>query len=169
MSSDEIMQEPASGESTHASRNPGKQVQETRGRKKGPLTDSQKATRATTAQNRKLAKALLDQDLDKFHAMRTKSIHDMSKAHNRTPEYIKRLVMSESCIKTTRSMTLRNALMHDFSAKARAGTFLPCLPSISVIDHPFRGTSRAIADGTPPTRRFCAAGEEDRAGGDGPV
>ncbi|KAJ7294036.1 hypothetical protein C8J57DRAFT_1043373, partial [Mycena rebaudengoi] len=116
------MQAPmASGKSTHASRNPGKQVQETRGRKKGPLTDSQKATRAAAALKRKAAKALLDEDLDNFHAMRNKAIVDMAKAHDRVPEYIKQLVMSESSIKTTRSMTLRNALMHDFSTKAREG------------------------------------------------
>ncbi|KAJ7232806.1 hypothetical protein C8J57DRAFT_1578507 [Mycena rebaudengoi] len=104
---------------THASRNPSKQVQETRGRKKGPLTDSQKATRAVAALARKLAQEALEDDLDKFYALRNKSILDMAAAHDRDPEYIKRLIMSESQYKTTRPMTMRNALMHDFSVEAK--------------------------------------------------
>ncbi|KAJ7232095.1 hypothetical protein C8J57DRAFT_1533258 [Mycena rebaudengoi] len=102
----------------HVSQNPGKQIQETRGRKKGSLSDSQKATRAMAALKRKIQKAALNELLDQFHALRNKVIVDMARTHSYEVGYIKRLVMSESAIKTTRSMTIRNAVMHDITAQA---------------------------------------------------
>ncbi|KAJ7226562.1 hypothetical protein C8J57DRAFT_1252496 [Mycena rebaudengoi] len=107
---------------THASRNPSKQVQEKRGHKKGLLTDSQKATRTAATLKRKVAKEALNDNLNKFYALRNKSIWDMAAAHDREPEYIKRLIMSKSQYKTTRPMTMRNVLMHDFSVEAKTGT-----------------------------------------------
>ncbi|KAJ7236136.1 hypothetical protein C8J57DRAFT_1530240 [Mycena rebaudengoi] len=134
---------------THASRNPSKQVQETCGRKKGPLTDSQKATRAVAALARKLAKEALEDDLNKFYALRNKSILDMAAAHDRDPEYIKQLIMSESQYKMTCPMTIRNTLMHNFSVEVKtAGN------PLSLVE------LHALADVVLP--ETCSAEEEER-------
>ncbi|KAJ7231204.1 hypothetical protein C8J57DRAFT_1533815 [Mycena rebaudengoi] len=118
---------------TFVSRNPLKQVQEAHGCKKGPLTDSQKAMRAAGALKWKIAKEALDNDLDKFYVLRNKSILDMAAAHDREPEHIKRLIMSESQFKTMRPKTLRGTLMHDVAVKAKAGMDKLSLPELHAL------------------------------------
>ncbi|KAJ7114706.1 hypothetical protein C8R44DRAFT_880789 [Mycena epipterygia] len=106
---------------THASRNPTKDVQEARQRKKGnPLTPAQKATKAIQAQERLITAQDFALDLDKFFAYRGKTALELAAKYNRSPDYIKSLLMNASQFKATRTVSLRNAVMHDISEKSKA-------------------------------------------------
>ncbi|KAJ6599946.1 hypothetical protein DFH09DRAFT_901650, partial [Mycena vulgaris] len=118
---------------SHASRNPTKEVQEARQRKKGePLSDSQKASRAQSTRDRQITAEDFAVDVDAFYAYRGKVILELATKYHRTPEYIKGLLINASQFKTTRNVSLRNAVMHDISTTAKAGK-LPVFPPPSYI------------------------------------
>lgn len=107
---------------THASRNPNKAVQEARGRKKGePLSDSQKATRKEQAARRKLTTEDFNEDIDNFYAYRGQIAVELAEKYGRTVEYIQALLINASQFKATRTVTLRNAIIHDISVKGKLG------------------------------------------------
>ncbi|KAJ7132560.1 hypothetical protein C8R44DRAFT_731216 [Mycena epipterygia] len=106
---------------SHASRNPTKEVQEARGRKKGdPLTPAQKATRDLKNRERIVNAENFAVDLDAFYAYRGKTTIELAAKYNRTPEYIKSLLINASQFKTSRSISLRNAIIHNISVNGRA-------------------------------------------------
>ncbi|KAJ6525390.1 hypothetical protein B0H19DRAFT_1276185 [Mycena capillaripes] len=111
---------------THASRNPTKRVQlsrtigrRARGHPRGPLTDSEKASRALKAANRKRDEKLLNNYVDEFFDLKAKFIAEIVKSHGHTEEYAKRLLNNGTQYKSKREVNLRNALVHDLHLKAR--------------------------------------------------
>ncbi|KAJ7612354.1 hypothetical protein DFH06DRAFT_1345098 [Mycena polygramma] len=113
----------SSDTTTHASRNPSKAVQKTRrrvGRPLGKLTEGQKATRALQAAQRKAKRRALADDIDDFYEYRETTIDTLAAKHKRSREYIKSLLTGGSRLKTTRAVSLRNALVHDLWLKAQA-------------------------------------------------
>lgn len=106
---------------THASRNPGRAVQERRGRTKGTLTNSQKATRERQTAQRRIAAEDLNEDLDVFYGYRTRLCNTLALKHNKTEDYINKLLINASQYKNQRALSLRNALVIDFRIKGRAG------------------------------------------------
>ncbi|KAF7359987.1 hypothetical protein MVEN_00725700 [Mycena venus] len=108
--------------STHASRNPSKRVQlstRRRGRPSGKLTESQKATRALQAAQRKIKKKALYDHVDEFYAIKKKYIADIVKDHDHTEEYATRILSNTTQYKHTREISLRNAIVHDLHKQAR--------------------------------------------------
>ncbi|KAJ7200120.1 hypothetical protein GGX14DRAFT_572234 [Mycena pura] len=98
---------------TFASRNPGKAVQEARGRKKGePLSDGQKAERKEKAARRKVLAELLAEDIEAFCAYRSNLVVSLAAKHDKEHEYIKKLLESGSSFKGTHNISLRNTVMH---------------------------------------------------------
>ncbi|KAJ7090450.1 hypothetical protein C8R44DRAFT_957496 [Mycena epipterygia] len=109
-----------SNATTHASRNPAKAVQEARSRKKAePLSDSQKATRKEQAARRQMTTQDFNDDIDKFYAYRGKIAVELAEKYGRTVEYIQALLINASQFKTTRTITLRNTIIHDISVKGK--------------------------------------------------
>lgn len=109
---------------SHASRNPGKDVQDARSRKKAePLSDAQKATRALTRVAKKLLQEEFEQDLDAFYAYRGKTVIELAAKYSREPDYIKALLINSSQFKQTRTISVRNAVIHDIAVQAKAGEF----------------------------------------------
>ncbi|KAJ7077098.1 hypothetical protein C8R44DRAFT_896392 [Mycena epipterygia] len=106
---------------THASRNPGRAVQERRGRTRGTLTNSQKATRERQTTLRQIAAEDLNEDLDAFYGYRTRLCKTLALKHNKTEDYINKLLINASQYKNQRALSLRNALVIDFRIKGRAG------------------------------------------------
>lgn len=117
---------------TFASRNPGKAVQQARGRKKGePLSDSQKMARKEQAAQRKLRADDLAEDIEAFCAYRGEIIVTLAAKHDKEPAYIKALLESGSAFKTTRKVSLRNAVMHHIRQEETIGAqlfFSSCYP-----------------------------------------
>ncbi|KAJ7192616.1 hypothetical protein GGX14DRAFT_406143 [Mycena pura] len=106
---------------TFASRNPGKAVQQARGRKKGePLSDSQKKALKEAKAQRKVRGDELFADIEAFCAYRGKLTVDLATKHDRSVDYIKTLLLNESSFKSTREVTLRNAIMHHLGLQAEA-------------------------------------------------
>ncbi|KAJ7768421.1 hypothetical protein B0H16DRAFT_1716423 [Mycena metata] len=104
----------------HSVRNADKDVQKTRGRKRtGPLSDAEEATRALALQARQANKAALTKDIDEFTAQRDSTIHDLAQKYHKKEEYIRALVLHETQYTKTRAPSLRNAVIHDLSEKAK--------------------------------------------------
>jgi hypothetical protein len=100
--------------STHASRNLGKRVQlasRRRGRPTGKLTDSQKATRALQAAQRKTKKQALYDYVDEFYAIKKKFIATIANDHGHTEEYAARILSNTTQYKTTRVFFFRKKLL----------------------------------------------------------
>ncbi|KAJ7706802.1 hypothetical protein B0H17DRAFT_890344, partial [Mycena rosella] len=109
---------------TLASRNPTKDVQAARGRKKGkPLTDAQKATRAAADVTRKVQVEDFNEDLNKFCALRAQTAVDLAAKYNKTTEYILQFLNNTSGFTKSRPITLRNAIMHVITEQGKAGKF----------------------------------------------
>jgi hypothetical protein len=94
-----------------------------RGRPTGKLTDSQKATRALQAAQRKTKKQALYDYVDEFYAIKKKFIATIANDHGHTEEYAARILSNTTQYKTTREISLRNAIVHDLHRKARDREF----------------------------------------------
>ncbi|KAJ7106467.1 hypothetical protein C8R43DRAFT_1045614 [Mycena crocata] len=100
---------------SHASRNPGKAVQEARGRKKRDPdqpapTPAEKATKAKAAKQKKEGIDAMWADIDAFYAQRAETIVALALKHDKTPDYIKALLNNSSQFKAERKVSLRNAV-----------------------------------------------------------
>ncbi|KAJ7126504.1 hypothetical protein C8R43DRAFT_1111297 [Mycena crocata] len=99
---------------SHASRNPGKAVQEARGRKKRdpnqPAPTPEKATKAKAAKQKKEEIDAMWADIDAFYAQRAETIVALALKHDKTPDYIKALLNNSSQFKAERKVSLRNAV-----------------------------------------------------------
>ncbi|KAJ7084528.1 hypothetical protein B0H15DRAFT_949931 [Mycena belliarum] len=114
---------PSKSSSTHATRNPTRPVQKSRGRAgrpAGKLTPAQKATRALQAAQRKLKKRELEEDIDSWYEKRDTFVEELAQRHNRTTEYIMGLLTNPSQFKSRRAISIRNAIVHDLALKAKA-------------------------------------------------
>ncbi|KAJ7124032.1 hypothetical protein C8R43DRAFT_1135819 [Mycena crocata] len=124
----------SSDATSFASRNPGKAVQDARGRKKknprDAPTDAEKATQAINDAQKKLDKENFNIDLDAFYSLRAQVTIDLAEKYHKTPEYIKSLLINSSQFKAERAMTLRNAVMHDISSKAKEDGKTILLPDL---------------------------------------
>ncbi|KAJ7115402.1 hypothetical protein C8R44DRAFT_880701 [Mycena epipterygia] len=118
---------------THASRNPGRAVQERRGRTRGTLTNSQKATRERQTTLRQIAAEDLNEDLDAFYGYRTRLCKTLALKHNKTEDYINKLLINASQYKNQRALSLRNALVIDFRIKGRAAGEKTALKSLQAM------------------------------------
>lgn len=107
---------------THASRNPTKPLQKTRhrvGRPSGALTESQKATRALQAAQRKIKLRELEEDIDAFFEGKEELVARLVKKHSKSSAYIKGLLNAPSQYRATRAINIRNAVVHDLALRAR--------------------------------------------------
>ncbi|KAJ7179983.1 hypothetical protein C8R43DRAFT_1117324 [Mycena crocata] len=100
---------------SHASRNPGKAVQEARGRKKRDpnlpaLTPAEKATRAKALKQRQQDNEAMFADIDAYYAQRAETIVALALKHDKTPDFIKSLLLNSSQFKAERKVSLRNAV-----------------------------------------------------------
>lgn len=97
---------------TFASRNPFKDINPSRSRHRGKLTDAQKVSaEAKRAINKENADALRA-ELDNFFELRDAEITRLAKQFNKSEVKIKQLLSNETTFKNTRAPSLRNALVY---------------------------------------------------------
>jgi hypothetical protein len=107
---------------TFASRNPGRAVQEARGRKKTePLSDSQKQDRKDRKARARMRAEDLQADIDAYYAQRDDTIVTLAKKHDKEIDYIRTLVLNESSFKASREPSLYRAVMHHLKAEGNIG------------------------------------------------
>jgi hypothetical protein len=133
-----------SAETAHAHQHPDQPVQETRGRKKGPISDAEKATRALASAARKVAQDALAKDLDAFVTLREDTIRDLMNKHKRTEPYMRSLVMNQTRYPQTRAPSLRTGLIHDLATKAREGQYSQLLQLSYFIYSPVRADGKSL-------------------------
>jgi hypothetical protein len=109
---------------TFASRNPGKAVQEARGRKKKePLSDSQQQERKERQARNTMRAEDLQADIDAFCAQRAATIVALAQKHDKEIDYIRSLLLNESGFKSMRITSLYNAVMHHLKEEGNVGMF----------------------------------------------
>lgn len=100
------------GNLTFASRNPFKDINPSRSRPRGKLSDAQKVSaEARTAINKENANAL-QVELNNFFEFRDVEITRLAKQFNKSEAKIKQLLSNETTFKNTRAPSLRNALVY---------------------------------------------------------
>ncbi|KAJ7065933.1 hypothetical protein B0H15DRAFT_807653 [Mycena belliarum] len=104
--------------SAHAIRNPGRAVKASRHRAR--LSIAAKATRALKAAETKRRLQLLEDDVDKFYEWRASEITRMAHAYSVTENTVRKMICNTTQYAATRAPTLRNAIIHDQSLKAKA-------------------------------------------------
>ncbi|KAJ6538064.1 hypothetical protein B0H19DRAFT_1079140 [Mycena capillaripes] len=104
--------------STHSIRNPARAVQPTRKRSK--KTDHvSKATAALKAAQDLQTRVHFHTDVDAFYDYKNTLKTTLAKKYNRNPAYINKLLSNGTQYATTRKVSMRNAIMHDLSLKAK--------------------------------------------------
>ncbi|EGN97673.1 hypothetical protein SERLA73DRAFT_75334 [Serpula lacrymans var. lacrymans S7.3] len=74
--------------------------------------EAEKASRKISAKDRKLTKARLKEDIDKFRLNQELCMEDLAIKHNVTTEYIKKQLSAESNYRHTRAPNIYNAMVH---------------------------------------------------------
>ncbi|KAJ7690541.1 hypothetical protein B0H17DRAFT_1201662 [Mycena rosella] len=98
---------------TFASRNPGKPVQEARGRKKRePLSNAQKEERRQRQAKATMRAEDLQAAVDAFCAQHADTIVLLAKKHDKEIDYIRSLLLNETGFKASREVSLYGAVMH---------------------------------------------------------
>ncbi|KAJ6569310.1 hypothetical protein B0H19DRAFT_1256954 [Mycena capillaripes] len=104
--------------STHGRRNPTKAVQPTCKRTSGKSSAARASNMLKIAQN--LKKTLdLYADIDSFHEYRNTLTDSYSLKHGRSKQFISKLLSNHTQYAAKRAPSLRNAILHDLSVKAR--------------------------------------------------
>lgn len=98
------------------------------------LTDAEKGTMKAHRANLHADRDALESDIKEMIARHHKDIEDLASKHGRKPEYIKKIVTNQTCYKTSRNVSLHNAIIHhkNQEVNASAFVFLPflcCLPT----------------------------------------
>jgi hypothetical protein len=107
---------------TFSARNPGKAVQQARGRKKGqPLSMTQKLAMKEANKARQIRAEDLAADIEAFCAYRAELMARLASKHDKSIDYIKALLLNETGFKAVREVTLRNAVMHHLKLQGDIG------------------------------------------------
>ncbi|KAJ6593721.1 hypothetical protein B0H19DRAFT_1246458 [Mycena capillaripes] len=105
--------------STHSIRNPVRPVQPPRKRSSKRTDHASKATAALKAAENLQNRINLNVDVDAFYDYKNTLKKTLSKKYNRTEAYIGKLLSNGAQYATTRAVSLRNAIIHDLSLKAK--------------------------------------------------
>jgi hypothetical protein len=108
---------------TFASRNPFKEINPSRSRSQGKLTDAQKVSaEAKRAINKENANAL-QVELHNFIELRDAEITRLGKQFNKSEAKIKQILNSETNFKNIRAPSLRNALVFAKGVEVNEGKY----------------------------------------------
>ncbi|KAJ6532934.1 hypothetical protein DFH09DRAFT_1092676 [Mycena vulgaris] len=103
--------------STHATRNGTRPVKATR--KRGGKSSAGDATSALAATRRAQARAALEDDVEEHYLAFQAKVTEMALKHDRKEVFIKKLLNNGTQYKQRRGLSIRNAIMHDLSRKAK--------------------------------------------------
>jgi hypothetical protein len=109
--------------SNHSLRNPLRPIQPTRRRREGDSAATKASKKLKRAQNKR-ARLALESDCDDFAELRDQEIVRLAALHHVKEDRVRKLLTNASTVKRERAMTLRNAIVHDLSLKAKAGKYL---------------------------------------------
>ncbi len=98
------------------------------------FTDAEKGTMKAHRANLHANREVLESDIKEMIARHHKDIEDLALKHGRKPDYIKKIVTNQTCYKTSRNVSLHNAIIHHKNQEVNtsAFVFLPflwCLPT----------------------------------------
>ncbi|KAF8344674.1 hypothetical protein F5887DRAFT_1202893 [Amanita rubescens] len=88
------------------------------------LTDAEKGTMKARRTNLHVNKDLMEKDIKEMLARHQTDIEDLAAKHGRKPDYIKKIVTNQTCYKTTRNISLHNAVIHHKGVEINAGRLL---------------------------------------------
>jgi hypothetical protein len=134
----------AHGPSAHSVRNPARSTQATRHRT--GESDATKQSKALKRAQNKRDRLALEEACDDFAEKREDEIERLSTIHSVKASLVRKMLCHTTKIKTRRAMTLRNAIVHDRSVRAKLGMYALLLSLAISYRKPAGDTGRVLSD-----------------------